>query len=84
MYREDEVARDARAHVLITEIAEIERHKLARAELDQRLEAARRELATLQVALTPAVPPPPAGLVMHLVVFGAAAVATFAGYTLLI
>lgn len=83
MYREDDAARGARAHALIGEIAQLEREKVARVELDQRLEAARRELATLQVALAPAPAEPPPGLLVHLLVFGAAAAATFTGYSLL-
>ena len=82
MYRDDDVARGARAHALIDEIAELERRKVAHASLDQRLEAARRELAALE--LSPTVPPAPMpGLLLHLCVFGGAAAATFAGYSLL-
>jgi len=84
MYREDDIARAARGDALITEIAELERQKMARAELDQRLEAARHELAALQVSpAPPPAPPPPPGLLVHLVVFGAAAGTTFLGYSLL-
>lgn len=82
MYRDDDAARGARADALIGEIAELERQKVARVELDQRLEAARGELATLQV--TP--PPPPErapGVLVHLGVFALAAAVTFAGYSLL-
>jgi hypothetical protein len=82
MYRDDDLARDARAHSLITEIAELERDKLARAELDHRLETARRELAALQTPVVQSEPPAP-GVAAHLLAFGAAAVATFAGYSLL-
>jgi hypothetical protein len=82
MYREDETARGARAHDLISEIAKLEREKVARAEQDERLETARRELASLQAA-PPATRPPAPGVVTHVLVFGAAALATFAGYTLL-
>jgi hypothetical protein len=74
MYREDDAARGARAHALIGEIAELERQKVARVELEQRLEAAREELATLQVL--PAPPPPrerAPSLLVHLFVFAAAA-----------
>jgi hypothetical protein len=81
MYREDEVAHGARADALISEIAELERQKVARIGLDQRLEAARLELATLQVAPAPAARPP--GLVTHVIVFGAAAGTMFLGYSLL-
>lgn len=83
MYREDDAARGARAHALIGEIAELERQKVARVELDQRLEAARAELATLQTLPAPPAPPRPPGLGTHLLVFAAAAAATFTGYTLL-
>lgn len=85
MYRDDDVARGERAHALISEIADLERQKVARAELDQRLETARGELAALQAS--PGTPPPapkPPGVVAHLLVFGVAACATFAGYTLLV
>ncbi len=83
MYRDDDAARGTRANALIDEIAALEREKLARSDLEQRLETARRELAALQVA--PAAPPPPPapGLLVHLGVFTAAAAATFAGYALL-
>ena len=40
MYRDDESARGARADALITEIAELERQRVTRAEQDQRLETA--------------------------------------------
>jgi hypothetical protein len=82
-YRDEGDARAARADALITEIADLERQKVARSELDQRLESARQELLLLQA--TPAPPPPPAapGLATHVLVFLAAAAATFTGYTLL-
>jgi hypothetical protein len=79
MYRDDDVARGARAHALIDEIAELERRKLAHASVEQRLDAARRELADLETAPAASMP----GLLVHLCVFGAAAAATFIGYTLL-
>lgn len=82
MYRDDDVARGARADALITEIADLERQKVARAEQDQRLEAARLELATLQAPPEVAEPRSP-GIFVHVAVFAAAAVTTFAGYTLL-
>jgi hypothetical protein len=82
MYRDDDIARGARADALITEISDLERQKVARTEQDQRLEAARLELASLQAP--PAVEQPrPPGLFVHLVVFAAAAGTTFAGYSLL-
>lgn len=85
MYRDDDVARGERANALISEIGELERQKVARAEQDQRLETARAELAALQVSPGAAPkPPPPPGLAVHLFVFCAAACATFAGYTLLV
>ncbi len=84
MYREDDIAREARAGALIGEIAELERQKIVRAEQDRRLEAARRELDALQApAPQPQPPPRGPGLVAHLVAFVAAAAATFVGYTLL-
>lgn len=84
MYRDDDTARGARADALITEIAELERQKVARAEQDQRLAAARDELASLQAPPAAAPPPRSPGLVTHLLVFGVAAAATFAGYSLLV
>jgi hypothetical protein len=86
MYRDDDVARAARATALIDEIADLEREKLARASVEQRLEAARRELGALEVAMAPAPPEPAApapGLLAHLCVFAAAATATYGGYSLL-
>ena len=84
MYRDDDIARTERATQLIDEIAELEKKKLAAAAADQRIEAVKRELAQLSVALpnAPAVEPRP-GLVAHLLVFGATAAATCIGYTLL-
>ena len=82
-YRADDDARTARADALISEIADLERQKVAQATADQRLEAARRELADLQG-------PPPAppverapGLLAHALAFAAAAAVAFTGYTLL-
>jgi cytochrome c-type biogenesis protein CcmH/NrfG len=83
MYRDDDVARAGRANSLIDEIAELERQRVQHATTDQRLEAARRELAALQ----PPVPDAPTrtpGLIAHLVVFGATAGVAYLGYTLLI
>ena len=84
MYRDDESARGARADALITEIAELERQRVTRAEQDQRLETARQELAAMQASPGPTPPPRPPGLLTHLLVFGVAAAATFAGYALLV
>jgi hypothetical protein len=83
MYRDDDVARAERAHALIQEIADLERKKVAQAAADQRLAAARDELAALA---PPAETPPekPPGLLAHVLVFGATAAAAFAGYTLLL
>lgn len=83
MYRDDDVARGARADALISEIADLERQKVVRAEQDQRLVAARLELATLQAAPPPPAEPRAPGFFVHLVVFAAAAGTTFAGYSLL-
>ena len=85
MYRDDDEARVAHAKLLIDEIADLEREKLAHAAADRRLETAKRELATLQSAPSaPAEPTSqPPGIVTHVVVFCVAACATFAGYTLL-
>lgn len=82
MYRDDDHARSERAHALITEIAELERAKLARVDLEHRLDTARRELAVLQPTAPRAAASSP-GLAAHLLAFGAAAIATFAGYSLL-
>jgi hypothetical protein len=81
-YRDDEAARGARADALINEISDLERQKVARAEQDQRLAAARLELASLQAPPQVEAPRPP-GFFVHFAVFSAAAVATFAGYSLL-
>ena len=80
MYRDDDAARSERANALIDEIADLERQKLAHAAADQRLEAARRELASLQIHAATA--PTPPTLTMHLLVFGAAAAAAFVAYNL--
>jgi hypothetical protein len=81
MYRDDDHARSERANALIDEIAGLEREKLARTSVEQRLEDARRELAALQPSTDPAHRPP--GLAAHLIVFGAAACTTAAAYLLL-
>jgi hypothetical protein len=83
MYRDDEVARAARANALIDEIADLERQKLARATVEERLDTARRELASLAAPPAPAAAPMP-GLGVHLGVFAAAATAAFAAYSLLL
>jgi hypothetical protein len=85
MYRNDDEARDQRATVLIDEIAELERARIAHAAAERRLEDARCELATLQLAPGPTTgpTPEPAGITTHIIVFCVAAFATFAGYTLL-
>jgi hypothetical protein len=82
MYRDDDTARGMRADALISEIADLERQKVARAEQDQRLDAARAELSSLQAIAPPEKPRPP-GVFVHIGVFCVAAAATFAGYTLL-
>lgn len=82
-YRDDDAARGARADALIGEISELERQRVARAEQDRRLEAARRELATLQPSAAPLAEPRPASVAAHVLVFVAAAGSTFAGYSLL-
>ena len=86
MYRDDDRARADRANALIDEIGELERQKVAQVATEQRLEAARRELSTLQVRESEPEPPRPAkppGLGTHLLVFGASAAAAYAGYALL-
>jgi len=83
MYRDDDTAHAERANVLIDEIAELERQKVAAAQTEQKLEAARRELASLQVTPGEAPPDKPPGLLVHMFVFSATATAAFLGYTLL-
>lgn len=82
-YRADDDARTARADALINEIADLERQKVAQAAADQRLEAARRELSDLQGPPRAAPVERGPGLLAHTLAFAAAAVAAFAGYTLL-
>jgi hypothetical protein len=79
-YRDDDAARTERSIALINEIAELERQKLSRAALDDRLDAARRELGALQPES--AARPQEPGLVMHVLVFSVAAGVAFLGYTL--
>ena len=83
MYRDDDKAHADRANALIDEIAGLERQKVAAAQTEQRLDAAKRELASLQV--TPGEPPPPKppGFLVHVFVFSATATVAFLGYTLL-
>jgi hypothetical protein len=85
MYRDDDAARAERANTLISEIATLERLKVEQVSTDQRLEAARDELRTLQAAATIAPAKPPErtpSLGVHLFVFAATAGATYLGYTL--
>lgn len=82
MYQDDEVARAGRASSLIDEIARLEHQKVTHTATEQRLEAAKRELATLQ-APTPARTRAP-GLLAHVIVFGATAGTAYLGYTLLL
>jgi hypothetical protein len=87
-YRADDDARSARADALITEIGDLERQKVAQAQADERLAAARRELADLQgPAEAVTLPRAPAerapGVVAHALAFVAAAAMAFTAYTLL-
>jgi hypothetical protein len=86
MYRDDDSARAERATSLIGEIADLERQKVTLSTTEQKLEAAKRELAALQVnpGPPPGQPEKPPGLVAHLLVFGGTAAAAFLGYTLLL
>lgn len=81
MYQDDDVARAGRASALIDEIARLEHEKITHTVTEQRLETAKRELATLQIQ-TPVRPRGP-GLLAHLVVFSGTAGAAYLGYTLL-
>ena len=87
MYKDDDIARDARADALIEEIGALEKQKVEQAKTDQRLEAARAELRTLQASATiaPGTPPaePPPGVLTHLLVFAGTAGAGFLAYILL-
>lgn len=87
-YRADDDARALRADALIDEIADLERQRLARVAADERLAAARQELADLQgppaaTAATGARAERPPGVIAHVLAFVAAAAIAFAGYTLL-
>ena len=79
-YRDDDLARTERANALIDEIAKLERQKVAHAAAEQRLEAARQELAGL--GPTAAMPSRTPGLGVHLLVFSAATMLAYAGYML--
>ena len=83
MYRDDDAAHAQRASSLIDEIAELERQKLAQSQTAQRLDAAKRELAALQVSPGSAPPDKPPGVLVHLFVFSATATLAYLGYTLL-
>jgi hypothetical protein len=80
MYKDDDIARAHRADSLIDEIAALERQKVTQAATDERLDAARRELSTLQARAPVAARGP--GALAHLLVFGATAAVAFLGYTL--
>ncbi len=82
--RSDDDARGARADALIREISDLERARVARAGLDRQLDDARAQFALLQATPPEAPSERPPGLVVHALVFTAAAVATFAGYALLV
>jgi hypothetical protein len=85
MYRDDDAARAARANALIDELAELERRKISQAATDHRLETVKRELSALQSrSHAPAVPERSPGLLAHVVVFGATAVAAALGYSALL
>lgn len=80
MYRDDDTARADRANALIEEIAALERQKVSHASTDQRLDAARLELRSLQSTSEPTERRP--SLAIHAGVFLATAAAAFLGYTL--
>lgn len=71
MYKDDGIARSERANALIDEIARLERDKVAQAAADQRLEAARIELRSLQAGADK--PPAQPGALAHLLVFAGTA-----------
>jgi hypothetical protein len=79
-YRDDDAAHAARASDLIDEIARLEHERVTQVSRDQRLEAAKRELATLQPAADRSSRGP--GVVAHVVVFVATASTAYAGYAL--
>jgi len=81
MYRDDDAARAEQARVLIDEIARLEHQQVTRCAADQRLDAARAELSSLQ----PRAPAAPTrhGALAHLVVFAATAGIGYLGYSLL-
>lgn len=83
MYKDDQAARGQRASDLIDEIAELERKKVEAANTEARLEAARRELSTLQAHAPARERDKRPGVIAHVLVFGASASAAFLGYTLL-
>jgi hypothetical protein len=84
-YRSDDAAHAERASSLIDEIARLEHEKLGHAATDQRLLAARRELAALQTLQTqPAAVRGGPGVIAHVLVFAATAGTAYIGYTLLI
>ena len=83
MHKDDDVAHAERANSLIDEIAELERQKVSQAATDQRLEAAKRELSSLQPQ-APVAPPRGPSAIAHLIVFGVTAGAAYLGYTLLL
>ena len=82
MYKDDDIAHAGRANSLIDEIAELERQKISQAATDQRLDAAKRELASLQ-SHAPVAPPRGPGALAHLLVFAVTAGTAYLGYTLL-
>jgi len=86
MYKDDDVAHTERANALIDEIAKLEHDKVTQAATEQRLEAAKRELAALHASPAVAPPPPPKGpgAIAHLLVFGLTATVAFLGYTLIV
>ena len=87
MYKDDDQARTERANALIEEIGQLERKKVEQVATEQRLEAARAELLTLQATQTISPPTPPSekppGIAAHLLVFAGTAGAGFLGYILL-
>ncbi len=86
MYKDDDVAHAERANALIDEIAKLEHDKVSQAATEQRLEAAKRELAALQAPPPMVAPAPPKGpgAIAHVLVFGVTATVAFLGYTLIV